>query len=337
MRNSLKPQAQSREPLHARGAWSGNLPPMIELIGVPFDLTGKYFGSRLGPEALRLADIAKTFEALGHKVKDHGDLPKPKEVTAKDGLRNFQPLLSCISEVKSTVTASIKRKSIPIVMGGDHAISIGSVAGALAAHEDTALLWVDAHADVNTPAISPSGNAHGMPIGALHGLPSGVSGVPDREWKQLLKAMGPTRLKPARTAWFGLREVDLGERAHTHEPSLAIAMDCIDRRGIEQTVNTFDEWMRATGCKHLWISFDVDCFDPVFAPGTGTAVRGGLTYREGHLFAELLYRKLASGPYSLAGLDLMEVNPIRDTTNMTAAVTVEWAASLFGKTILGKR
>jgi arginase len=312
---------------------------MIELIGVPFDLTGKHLGSRMGPEALRLAGLVETLEKLGEKVKDLDDLPKQRESTAPDGIRNFEPLLSCLTELKSKVAGSIKKGNTPIVMGGDHAISIGSVSGALSAHKKLALLWVDAHADVNTPKTSPSGNAHGMPVGALFGLPSGLKGVKDQQWNKLLQAMGPARLSPNRTAWYGLREVDFGERPHTEKPSFTIAMDAIDREGLGSTVEKFHQWMVKSGSTHLWISFDCDCIDPVFAPGTGTAVRGGLTYREAHLLAELLYQKLNASkpPYKLAGIDLMEVNPIRDTTNMTAAVTVEWAASLFGKTILGKR
>jgi arginase len=122
-------------------------------------------------------------------------------------------------------------------------------------------------------------------------------------------------------------------------PAFAVAMDHIDRHGVEASLDRFDDWMRAQGCKNLWVSFDCDALDPILAPGTGTTVRGGLTYREGHLLAELLREKLDKPdcPYALVGLDLMEVNPIRDTTNMTAAVTVEWAASVFGKTISGKR
>jgi arginase len=312
---------------------------MIELIGVPFDLTGKSEGSRLGPDGLRLAGIAKTLEALGETVTDSGDLPKPCEETADHGIRNFKQLLSCVTALKAKVSESIKAGNIPIVMGGDHAISTGSVSGALAVHQKTALLWVDAHADVNDVKSSPSGNFHGMPVGALLGLPSGVTGTQDLQWKQMLDTLGPNRLQPANTAWYGLREVDHGERPHTHDPALAITMHAIDRYGIAATVDQFDQWMRANKCTHLWISFDCDCIDPVFAPGTGTAVRGGLTYREAHLLAELLREKLdAPGcPYKLSGVDLVEVNPIRDTTNMTALVTVEWAASLFGKTILGKR
>ena len=312
---------------------------MIELIGVPFDLTGKWEGSRLGPEALRLAGIAEQLRALGEDVKDLGDLPRYLPYTAKDGIRNHRPLMDCVSELKRLVGESLEVGAVPIVMGGEHAISMAGVSAALAQHDNLALLWIDAHADVNTPVSSPSGNLHGMPIAALWGLPSGLECIKDQEWNEALELVGPKRLAPSRTAWYGLREVDKGERPQVVPPAFVAAMDEVDRHGVEFSVNRFDEWMRANGADTLWISFDCDSLDPQLAPGTGTTVRGGLTYREAHLLAELLRELLDKPdcPYKLVGVDLVEVNPIRDTTNMTALVTVEWAASLFGKTILGNR
>ncbi len=312
---------------------------MIELIGVPFDLTGKWEGSRLGPEALRLAGIAEQLRAIGEDVKDLGDLPRYLPYTAKDGIRNHRALMDCVSELKRLVTESLEVGAVPIVMGGEHAISMGGVSAAFAQHENLALLWIDAHADVNTPVSSPSGNLHGMPIAALWGLQSGLDGIKDEEWKETIELVGPRRLPANRTAWYGLREVDKGERPRVIPPSFVAAMDEIDRHGVEPSVNRFDEWMRKNGADSLWISFDCDALDPQLAPGTGTTVRGGLTYREAHLLAELLRELLDKPdcPYKLVGVDLVEVNPIRDTTNMTALVTVEWAASLFGKTILGNR
>ena len=247
--------------------------------------------------------------------------------------------MDCVAELRRLVGESFESGAIPIVMGGEHAISMGGVSAALEHHPNVALLWIDAHADVNTPVSSPSGNLHGMPIAALWGLPSGLTGSKDEEWMQLVESVGPSRLVPNRTAWYGLREVDPGERPKVSPPTFAAAMDEIDRHGVETSVNRFDKWMRSHRADSLWISFDCDALDPLLAPGTGTTVRGGLTYREAHLLAELLRELLdrPDCPYKLVGVDLVEVNPIRDTTNMTALVTVEWAASLFGKTILGKR
>jgi arginase len=173
-----------------------------------------------------------------------------------------------------------------------------------------------------------------MPLAALCGLPSETEGAPDREWRQLLDALGPDRLDPERIAWMALRDVDASERDKIR--GFATTMHTIDRFGIERTVSDFDNWMRESGATRLWISFDVDALDPILAPGTGTAVRGGLTYREGHLLAELLHEKLSapSCPYRLAGIDVVETNPLQDTNNATAKVAVEWVASLLGKTIL---
>lgn len=314
---------------------------MIELIGVPFDLSGKWYGSRLGPEALRLAGLPDTLRNLGFKVADLGDLTRYREETVEGGIRNFRPLAACARALKRVVQASLEAGSLPIVMGGEHTISIGSMAAALAHFESAALLWIDAHADLNTPGTSPSGNLHGMPIAALWGEPSGVEGIPHQQWQELLEIAGPNRLKKECTGWFGIRELDEGEcnLVRPPAPCLTVTMDHIDRYGIVASIDKFDAWMRTHGCENLWVSFDVDALDPIFAPGTGTAVRGGLNYREAHLAAELLREKLDAPdcPYKMVGVDLVEVNPIRDNTNMTALVTVEWVADLFGKTILGKR
>src|SRR5262249_52420727 len=157
------------------------------------------------------------------------------------------------------------------------------------------------------------GHIHGMPIAALLGLESGVEGVIDLQWQQFLGELVPTtRLLPERCAWYGLRDVDPGEAAlmRGSPGSLAITMHDVDRNGVVVTMKQFENWLRKTGAKYLWISFDVDVLDPILAPGTGTAVRGGLTYREGHLLAELLRELLdAPGcPVELAGLDVVEVN-----------------------------
>lgn len=204
------------------------------------------------------------------------------------------------------------------------------------------VLWIDAHADMNTPETSPSGNLHGMPVSALMGRPSGVGGLRDTQWSQLLsEIVSPHKLQPKNAAWFGLRDVDPGEQKAIHEAkgSFISTMYEIDRYGVVECLLRFDAWMRSNGSNALWISFDVDALDPFLAPGTGTAVRGGLTYREMHLLGEMLWELLnAPGcPYRLIGLDLVETNPLSDNNNVTAKTAVEWIASLFGKTILGPR
>lgn len=316
---------------------------MIDVIGVPFDLCGKRLGSRLGPPALRLAGLEGVIKGLSIDVKDLGDLPGGTEGPKADGLRNFEPLLGTLRELKQRTLAAFERGAMPLVIGGEHSISMGSVSAALEVYDgDLALLWIDAHADINTPFSSTTGNIHGMPIAALQGIRSGYGGLIEAQWSRILTEVVPTnRLRPERCSWYGLRDVDPAERDLIRRTpgDCAITMQDIDRRGVVETMHEFDRWLRGTGAKKLWISFDVDVLDPILAPGTGTAVRGGLTYREAHLCAELLREFLDAPdcPYDLAGLDVVETNPLFDSNNETAKMAVEWIGSLFGKSIMGAR
>jgi arginase len=311
---------------------------MIEIIGAPFDLAGLRPGSRLGPPAIRLAGIDKTLRELGLEVEDLGDLAFVPESDTEGAIRFVPEALPSILEGRAAVKEIIGRGNFPLVLGGDHSLSMGAVSGALEAFDgDLALLWMDAHADLNTPATTPSGRLHGMPVAALLGLPSGVQGPQDEDWRKLLP---PIPLRSDCLAHFGIRELDPGEQAALRRmpEGYTATMHELDRHGIVRALQRFDKWMRKIGVTHLWISFDVDLLDPVLAPGTGTAVRGGLTYREAHLVAELLRELLDTPacPYRLAGLDIVETNPLFDRFNETAITVVEWVASLFGKTILGK-
>lgn len=200
-----------------------------------------------------------------------------------------------------------------------------------------AILWIDAHGDVNDPRTSPTGNLHGMPLAAMLGrdYPKTIESVKDEQWKKLIDlAMAGSIVGGDQVAWLGLRDVDLGEAkyiARDLPSSLPLSMEVIDRHGLLTAFDHFSNWFAKSGCTHLWISFDVDVLDPVMAPGTGTAVRGGLSYREGHLLAELLHEKFFD---KLVGLDVVEVNPILDSNNTTVRVATDWLASLFGKKIL---
>lgn len=314
---------------------------MVQIVGVPFDYCGRRAGSRLGPAAVRLAGLVEALHQEGVESADLGDVPVGSESTAEGGLRNFAPLRACAGDLKTRVGSVLSQGELPLVIGGDHSVVGGGIAAALEAFgQDLALLWIDAHADVNTPGSSGSGNLHGMPLAALWGRPSGVTGVRDAEWGEWRATLCEVPLRPELTAWFGLRDVDPAERRLLRElpVGLPITMHDVDAHGVGFEVGRIDAWLRESGAKRLWISFDCDVLDPILAPGTGTAVRGGLSYREAHLFAELLYVQLnrSDCPYRLAGLDLVEVNPLNDTQNETAKMTVEWVASLFGKTILGR-
>lgn len=274
--------------------------------------------------------------AIGLEVRDAGDCVASLEATASEGIRNFEPLIACLYSLKEKVAESLQAGNIPVVMGGEHTLAAAGVSAALERFGGRmGLLWIDAHADIHTPGSSESGNGHGMPLAALAGLPSETDGLKDAQWRQMQALLCPHhRLDVRNTAWFGLRDVDLPERRRLI--GKPITMHRIDRHGVEPTLREIDVWFRERQIDHLWISFDVDALDPILAPGTGTAVRGGLTYRETHLLAELVHEALCAPgcSYCLAGVDIVETNPLYDTLNQTAEMAVEWLSSLFGKTIL---
>lgn len=313
---------------------------MVDILSAPFDGGGARLGSRLGPPALELAGLREALEDQGQVVASWQHLNNPAPNPLAPGLRAFNACLTAVKDLRAAALVSLRAGHLPIAVGGEHSISMGSISAALDyAEGDLAVLWIDAHADVNVPGVSASGSLHGMPLGALAAMPSGVDGLIDSQWEELISVAGAKHpLSMGRVAWLGLREVDSpeAETIATSDGCLAITMHHIDRYGMVAAVDRFDAWMWACGAKNLWISFDVDVLDPILAPGTGTAVRGGLTYREGHLMAELLREKLDAGQYRLLGLDVVEVNPLEDSANSTARIVVEWVASLFGKTILGE-
>lgn len=310
------------------------------VIGSPFDLCGYRQGARLGPPAVRLAGLQGTLEGLGHNVVDEGDIAFSDLPTDPAGLKHFEGCVHNLAQVRDRVASAAAKGETPLVIGGDHTLGLGTLAGALKHYgDDVAILWIDAHADCNTPATSPSGNLHGMPLAAAMGRPSGTGGVKDEQWKTLEQRVMPGRyIRPDRLAWFGLRDVDEGEKRvlTSLKGNYVATMYDIDRNGIMQNLQRLHHWIVDSGISKLWISFDVDVLDPILAPGTGTAVRGGLSYREMHLIGELLWECLSEKKYQLAGLDVVETNPLFDNNNATARTAVEWIASLFGKSILGK-
>lgn len=343
-----------------RGRWHGSslarlgrgclsrMSVMLDILGVPFDLGGRRVGSRLGPSAIRLEGVRQSLRQIGRDVEDLGDVvPLISDVIADRGVvaEAVEGMVRVLSE---RVEQSIGRGRKPLVLGGDHSLSIGSVAGAMRALDgDLAVLWVDAHIDLNTPATSPSGNIHGMPVAALNrmrngaenpALDAGYRETLDRVWDRILSDVVPEPGLEGRVAWIGLRDVDYGEvrNLETLRGAKCFTMQDVDHLGIPRVIEEFDGWMRETRAKHLWVSFDVDALDPVWAPGTGTAVRGGLTYREAHTLAEYIYELVTdeSSPYRLAGMDVVETNPLADRENETAKIAVEWIGSVLGKTVL---
>ncbi len=287
------------------------------------DLGAGRRGVDMGPSAIRYARLHEVVRSLGYDVRDLGDLEVPVVETLK--INGGQPGGLHYLEAIHTTCAALARRlealeesALPVVLGGDHSISMGSVAGVRHGRR-TGLIWIDAHADFNTPETSPSGNIHGMPLAALMGL--------GNERLVNLGGAGP-KLRPEDVVLVGVRSVDPGERRLLREAGVTVyTMKEIDRMGVPTVAaNVVAQLERV---ERVHVSFDADVLDPAVAPGVGTPVPGGLTYREAHLLMELL-----SDAGIVTSLDLVEVNPILDERNRTAEIVVELAASLLGKKIL---
>ena len=277
----------------------------------------------MGPSAIRYAGLEERLTSLGLDCADWGNVATAVAEATASG----DPRARFLSEIRSTCERIARRVGDavgegrrPIVLGGDHSIALGTLGGlAAAAGGPGAVLWVDAHGDLNTPQTTPSGNVHGMPLAAALG--HGGAGFESEAWP--LPA-----LDPQRTTLIGVRSLDDGERALLGELDVAVhTMSEVDRRGIEPLVA--NALARASGAAFVHVSLDMDALDPEVAPGVGTAVRGGLSYREAHLAMELVAESGLLGSF-----EIVEVNPILDRENATAALAVELAASAFGARIL---
>jgi arginase len=295
----------------------------IAIIGAALDLGAGRRGVDMGPSAIRYAGLEERLASLGLECADWGNVAtEVAEATAEgDPTARFLPQIRATCErIARRVGEAVADGRTPVVLGGDHSIALGTVGGlATAAGGPGAVLWIDAHGDLNTPATTPSGNVHGMPLAAALG--QGGSVFASEAWT--LPA-----LDPARTTLIGVRSLDAGERALLGELDVAVhTMSELDRRGIEPAVTAALE--RAAGAAFVHVSLDMDALDPDVAPGVGTAVRGGLSYREAHLAMELVAESGLLGSF-----EIVEVNPILDRANATAALAVELAASAFGARIL---
>ena len=295
----------------------------IAIIGAALDLGAGRRGVDMGPSAIRYAGLEERLASLGYDCADWGNVGTPVAEATASG----DPRARFLAEIRSTcegvarrVGEAVAQGRLPIVLGGDHSIALGTLGGlAAAAGGPGAALWIDAHGDLNTPQTTPSGNVHGMPLAAALG--HGGEGFESDAWP--LPA-----LDSARTTLIGVRSLDDGERALLGALDLAVhTMSEIDRRGIEPLVA--DALGRAAGAAFVHVSLDMDALDPEVAPGVGTAVRGGLSYREAHLAMELVAESGLLGSF-----EIVEVNPILDRENATAALAVELAASAFGARIL---
>ncbi len=299
----------------------------VTLIGVPLDLGAGRRGVDMGPSAFRVAEIDQRLKDLGCDVEDEGDLRVSIPETQGPG----DPRLKYLKEIKETcetlrdaVGRTLKAGRFPVVLGGDHSVAMGTIAGLSRFHrerkEKIGLVWFDAHADSNTAETSPSGNIHGMPLAVALGI--GAPGLVN------LSGSCPM-VDGSRAAAVGLRDVDTAERANVRASGLgAFTMRDIDERGMRAVVE--EAIKRASnGTAGIHVSFDLDAMDPDYAPGVGTPSPGGLSYREAHLAMEML-----ADTGKVVSAELVEANPILDQRNGTARLGVELLASLLGKKIL---
>ncbi|MFG6457928.1 arginase [Roseateles sp. BYS96W] len=300
----------------------------VSLIGAPTDVGAGARGAGMGPEAIRVAGLREALRGRGVDVLDRGNLAGPSNpwLPPVDGYRHLDEVVAWNRAVHDAVYSELKTGRMPILLGGDHCLGLGSIA-AVAHHcrdvgKKLRVLWLDAHADFNTSALTPSGNIHGMPVACLCGFGP----------QELIEIGG--HVPAIQAKWvrqIGIRSVDEGERRFVHEQDLEVFdMRFIDEMGMRHTMElalaTLDD------NTHLHVSFDVDFLDPVMAPGVGTTVPGGPTYREAHLCMEMIH-----DTGRLASLDVMELNPALDERNKTALVAVDLIESLFGKSTLMRK
>lgn len=295
----------------------------IDLIGVPIDFGAGRRGVDMGPSAIRYAGLKPALEALGHTVEDRGNVETPiaETCTVSDPrLHYIDCIVPAARRTYGKVAASMRAGHFPLTLGGDHSLSLGSVRGA-ARHKTVGVIWIDAHADFNTAATTPSGNIHGMPLAAL-------AGYGDPRLVTLGDEHRRATVDPAHIAIVGVRQLDPGERDLLREAGVTVlGMEQIDRISLYQALARAID-VASRGTDGIYLSFDLDSLDPMHAPGVGTPVPGGLTYREAHLACEMV-----AETGRLMGMDLVEVNPILDERNRTAALAVELALSAVGQRV----
>jgi arginase len=297
----------------------------VTLIGAPTDIGAGHRGALMGPDALRIAGLGEALAARGIDVLDRGNLAGPGNPWQPpvDGYRHLDEVVAWNRAVMDSVGAELRDGRLPIMMGGDHCLGIGSITAVARHCRDTGkqlrVLWLDAHADFNTHEVTPSGNIHGMPVACLCGI------GPDALTR--LGGSAPA-LRPAEVRQVGIRSVDEGEKRLVKQHGLDVYdMRYIDEVGMKRTMEEALAGVDAN--THLHVSFDVDFLDPSIAPGVGTTVPGGPNYREAQLVMEMI---ADSG--RMGSLDIVELNPLLDNRNETARVSVDLVESLFGKSTL---
>lgn len=297
----------------------------VSLIGVPTDVGAGHRGARMGPEALRLAGLAEALVAHGVDVRDLGNLQGPRNpwLAPVAGYRHLDEVVAWNRALMEASLAELRQGRMPVMLGGDHCLAIGSVTAVerhcREAGRPLRVLWLDAHSDFNTSAVTPSGNVHGMPVACLCGL-----------GPHALTALGgqAPAITPAQVRQIGIRSVDPEEKRLIHQHRVDVYdMRYIDEFGIRHALAQALDGLEPDA--HLHVSFDVDFLDPAIAPGVGTTVPGGVTYREAQLVMEMI-----ADTGRMASLDIVELNPVLDVRNATAELAVDLVESLFGKSTL---
>ena len=294
----------------------------LDIIGVPIDLGADRRGVDMGPSAIRYASLHNKLNSLGYFYTDNGNIEVPIQETCQitdPKLKYIDCIIPMGRRIAGAVATSVQAGRFPLVLGGDHSLSVGSIRGA-AKHKKIGVIWVDAHADFNTAETTPSGNIHGMPLAALCGLgdPRLVS-----LWDETHPALDPKRV-----AILGARDLDPGEKKNLREAGVMVqSMEQIDRHGMITAIEKAIERV-SRDVDGIYLSFDMDALDPRHAPGVGTPVPGGLTFREAHLACEVI-----AETGMLIGMDMVEVNPILDIQNQTAVDAVEFICSAVGSRV----
>lgn len=306
-----------------------SIPPRrIRIIGVPLDLGQQRRGVDMGPSAVRVAGLEARLEALGHVVSDGGNIGvaiAETKTVGEESARYLKEITETCTKAGEMVIKTLEEGVTPVILGGDHSVAAGSVSGVAEFYrrqnQKIGLIWMDAHSDINTPDTSPSGNVHGMPLAALCGLGP----------KPLAEIFGfSPKISPENTVLIGVRDIDATEKENIKRAGITevYTMRDIDERGMRSVM---EEALRAAGrgTAGYHVSLDMDWIDPEDAPGVGTPVRGGATYREAHLAMEII-----ADHGRMLSLEIVEVNPVIDEHNRTADLAVELISSAFGKKIL---
>jgi len=296
----------------------------ISIIGAPSDYGQQRRGVDMGPSAIRYADVAERLESLGYNIKDEGDILVKREDSITElgtNLKNLKEVVKVCTQLSNKVKEVINQGRFPLVLGGDHSIAIGTIAGLATHYNNLGVIWYDAHADLNTPETSPSGNIHGMPLAVCIGLGD----------ERLVKIGGlSAKIKPENIIIIGARSVDPGERELIKKKGIRVyTMHEIDRMGMTRVIEDTIAYLKERQVDGVHLSLDLDGLDPLYTPGVGTPVPGGITYRESHLAMEMLEEEEI-----ITSAEFVEVNPILDERNRTADVAVALMGSLLGEKLV---